>query len=490
MGSIRLVVVEDDRFEADLAISEVLREGYDVEPVILETEEELVRALAAPPDVVLTDNVMPRLDAGSVLSTVQRVAPGVPVVILSGNMSQELAVKALHAGAADFISKDRMRELGPAVRRAIERARLAADAPRVRRRMEESEARFDLFMDNLDVVFWMTDDPFTRILYLSPAFDDVFGVSREAVLQDLHVVISLIHPDDIGRLFASDQEEVTAPTRARILRPDGIRWVESRHFGAVGAAGGPRLRGGFTRDVTAEVEAQQRLEESYAVLRRTDHERRLLLRHLVSAQEDERARISRDVHDDPIQVMTAVGIKVHILRGTVPARFAEGLREAEEAVEGAIGRLRSLMYDLRPAGLEQEAIADTFRAYLKETIGDPAITWDVWDATTETLSPEVRGVVYRIFQEAVINITKHARASSIQVEVASADDGVLLTVVDDGVGFDTQDERGVKHLGLLAMRERADVAGGSCVVTSLVGEGTAVTCWLPDRRAVSASEVA
>jgi signal transduction histidine kinase len=224
----------------------------------------------------------------------------------------------------------------------------------------------------------------------------------------------------------------------------------------------------------ARVQAQLRL--SFDELRKSAEDRRLLLAHIVQAQEEERQRIADDIHDDSVQVMTAVALRLATLR----RRIGEGARDPmlsnlEHDVRQSITRLRHQMFVLRPPALEAHGIAAALQAFLARVGEDEGIDCSLDDRLQREPEPDARTVVYRIAQEAVSNVCKHARASRIDVTLSEHEGGVLVDIRDDGVGFDvTTPQQAPGHLGLLVMRERAEQSGGWCTVESRHGVGTSV----------------
>ncbi|MEX0659480.1 MAG: PAS domain S-box protein [Egibacteraceae bacterium] len=224
---------------------------------------------------------------------------------------------------------------------------------------------------------------------------------------------------------------------------------------------------GVTRDITA--------------LRRVEEQRRKGLARIVAAQEEERARIGEDIHDDSIQVMTAVGMRLEGLkRMATDPDVQRLLGPLEESVRHAIDRLRTLMFELRPPELDRDGLCAALRLYLGATTDGPPL-WEVVDECVRELAVEVRIVLYRIAVEAIVNTRKHARASLLDVIVSEVDGGVRLEVRDDGRGFDPQGlaDIGPHHIGTSTMVERAEAAGGTTTIASTPGHGTTVSAWVP-----------
>lgn len=228
------------------------------------------------------------------------------------------------------------------------------------------------------------------------------------------------------------------------------------------------------------------LRESLDHLQRTADERRRLAAALVSAQEAERRRIAVDIHDDAIQAMAALGMRLELVAG----RIADGGARAELAtlrssVAAALVSLRQLVFRLTPASLESEGLMAALSEAIARgrTDGGPIV--ELHGELVREPSRESSVVLFRISQEALANARRHAQADRVDVTVAESGDGVRLEIRDDGRGFAMPADGTLAsrqgHLGLPSMRERAELAGGWLRVESAPGRGTSVTAWVPDK---------
>ncbi|HZD04878.1 MAG TPA: sensor histidine kinase [Longimicrobiales bacterium] len=226
-------------------------------------------------------------------------------------------------------------------------------------------------------------------------------------------------------------------------------------------------------DVTETVEARRMLEKRRA-------EVQSLVERLLVLQEEERSRLARELHDHIGQMLTAIKLKVAELERADPGSrrpiAADTLAMVDDALEGA----RTLSFDLRPAMLDELGLSNAVRAYARRQ-SDAAglqLRLRVADDLHE-LPTEVQTAVYRILQEAVTNAIRHAEASTLTVRLVAEGGHLVLGVQDDGRGF--RPARGGVHLGLLIMRERAEMVGGAVQISSSPGDGTVVTALFPRR---------
>jgi len=227
-------------------------------------------------------------------------------------------------------------------------------------------------------------------------------------------------------------------------------------------------------------ERTQELRESLEELRQVDHQRRRLLSRLLNAEEDERRRIAGDIHDGPVQEMLALGMQLHHMGLTTPDRpMQDSLEAIRSGVDGAVEGLRDLVFDLRPVILDHAGLEPALRQYAGTL--DGGLSAAVESRLKREVPSEAAIILYRIAQEALANVRKHAKASRVTILLDEREGGFLVQVQDNGIGFSppTGLHSVPGHLGLSSMRERAEMAGGWCTVRSLPRGGTAVEAWVP-----------
>lgn len=357
----------------------------------------------------------------------------------------------------------------------------------------ESEERFRRLAERApDVIFRYRLAPEPALEYASPAVEAMTGYSVDRLLAQPGLLFELIHPDDTHLL----DELLADPERGHTLRwihADGrVVWTEQRSSPVLDEGGRIVAWEGIARDVTERVRAQERLQASYDALRGADEQRRRLLARLVRAQEEERQRIALDIHDDSIQVMTAVGMRLQLLhRALTDPEDVAALVNAQETVQLTIQRLRHLLFELHPPSLDRVGLSAALvdHSRLIEDEGGPQVS--IEDRMRVEPPPGSRTIAYRIAQEALVNVRKHARASRVGILLEDDRDGTRVTIRDDGVGFDpdaTPANGTPGHLGIASMLERAQLAGGWCRVDSAPGQGTTVAFWVPSITAASSPQ--
>jgi PAS domain S-box-containing protein len=342
------------------------------------------------------------------------------------------------------------------------------------------EDRFRLLVQGIvDYGIFMLD-PGGRISSWNAGAERIKGYSAEEII-GRH--FSVFYPPEDVAAGKPDRELEVAAEQGRLedegwrLRKDGTRFWANVVITALFDEDG-RLRGfgKVTRDMTERRNVEQALRD-----------RGRLVGHLVEAQEVERRRIAWDVHDESIQSMVAVGMRLQLLAGRIPQQHAAAVGGLDEAVRAAITRLRGLVSRLRPPELDDLGLVEAVAAYAGEVAGRWGLAHSVRDELAAEPPPEVAITAYRICQEALSNVHRHARATTVDLLLSTVDNGTLVRITDDGTGT-AETEAGSGHFGLIEMHERADAAHGWLSVTSTPGTGTVVEFWLPTLPDVSELE--
>ena len=327
-------------------------------------------------------------------------------------------------------------------------------------------------------------DELSTNLYTSPQIVELLGYSVDEWMHDAELWVRSLHPDDRERVVDTHRVSNVRGERFlseyRILAKDGREvWLRDEAVPVATEEGRVAYWRGVMVDITAQKHAEERLRASLDELRTMVEQRRELAQLLETAQEEERRRIAADIHDDPIQVMSAVDMRLQLLLDRPERADAHELSELAEELRSAIDRLRNLLFELRPVALDLEGIAPAIRMYLEHAAKETGWAWEVDDRIEEEPSQEARVAFYRIAQEAVANVRKHANATHVGVSLTPMDRGLQLRIADDGEGFDPTRAPVPGHIGLTTVTERAELAGGWCRIASRPGGGTVVECWMP-----------
>ena len=238
----------------------------------------------------------------------------------------------------------------------------------------------------------------------------------------------------------------------------------------------PHLPQGETDEVVRLHQAFDRM------LDRLETERARTASAVLQAQEEERARIARDLHDEANQALTGVLLRLEATGQRAPEDLRPELRETQRAATQAIEELLRLARELRPAALDDHGLAAALRSKVSDFARQTGVHAELSlaGADIDDLRPEDQTVVYRVVQESLSNVAQHANAGCVRVDFARERGATVARVQDDGCGFAGAAPSG--H-GLTGMRERAALAGGSLDVRSRPGDGTTIELRLGERAA-------
>ncbi len=351
--------------------------------------------------------------------------------------------------------------------------------------LRESDERLKLIVGSIKDYAIVTTSSDGIVTGWNPGAEAIFGyTAREIIGKSGHILFT---PEDVKNKMPEDEmrrarEYGRAEDERWHLRKDGSRFYAS---GVMSPLMDGRL-GGYVkvaRDQTQKIAAEAAVRDQK------------MLRLLVAAQEEERQRIARDLHDQLGQQLTALRLKLESLKTKVPdARSQLVIQETQEQAKKIDDDVSFLAWELRPTVLDDLGLRAALDNFTREWSRNYGIAGDFHSTRVgkPRLAPEIEINLYRIAQEALNNVMKHAKASRASVLLEVRKDTVVLIIEDDGVGFDPDIDKRVDHigkgLGLIGMRERAAIVGGTLEIESSPGGGTTVFAQVPMRRAPDKQE--
>ncbi len=268
MPKLRALIVEDRAADAELMAFELRRAGFDLEWQRVETEPDYLAQLDTQPDVILCDHNLPQFGAPRALSLLKSRGLDIPIIIVSGAISEEVAVERIKEGATDYLLKDRLARLGPAVVHALEQKKIREERKRADEALRESEQRFRQLAENIREIFFVAGPGGSPIEYISPAYERITGRKCEDLYQNPLAWLEMIHPEDrkrIEKAFRNDPANLNQ--EGRIRTPSGeVRHLYLRSF-PVTAENGEVVRiVGIAEDITERKSAEARMRMQSAAL--------------------------------------------------------------------------------------------------------------------------------------------------------------------------------------------------------------------------------
>ncbi len=474
-----LIVIEDSADDYELILRRIGTLFPDVFAQRVESAAALVEVLGQREwSAVLSDHRLPGFSSHDALAIVRARTRDLPFVIVSGAIGEDAVVESMHAGADDFVMKDRLGRLGMVLTRALQSAEARARQRKIEAAYQESEARLRAVASNLPGMMFRIDIRDGRVSfdYVSEGARRLFGLAPDDVMRDATLFFQRFSTEDAGGLLTALHHTIEGDGfitwTASICDPGAVEWVqveaESRQLG-------PRhvVWDGLVIDVTAAKRAENSLRESR-------QEMRELARHQAQVREEERDVVARELHDDVGSMLTGVRFETAWLKSLLKAspEADDALKQLDELVEGAILACNRIMHDLHPAILEQGIVA--------------ALEWQARKfgkrigvecrfhppAEEIEMDSESSMAMFRICQEALNNVAKHACARKVDVVMTVQPDIIALSIADDGIGLTDDAIRRAGRFGLRGMRERALALGGNIAINSSLS-GTTITLTLP-----------
>jgi two-component system sensor histidine kinase UhpB len=476
--TLRVLLIEDSDVDARFILNELRLHGYELQSERVETEPTFRAALASRWDVIIADYRLPCFGAAMALRIVQEQQIDVPFIIVSGTIGEDVAVAAMKAGAHDYVMKGKLARLVPVVERELREAQVRRARARAER---ESRFQADLLKAVGQAV--VATNAEGKITYWNRPAETLYGWSATEALDK-----------NLSELILTEGSTCGATTMPVELK-QGQNWcgeivVHRRDSVSLTAlvmnspvydtAGNVAGMVQVATDVTERKQAELQLENSREQLR-------ALTVKLQSVREEERKRLSRDIHDELGQVLTGFKMELAWMRsrlnapGPVPREaLLDKITIVGSQIDASANTIRKLCSELRPGILDDlgllAAIDWQARDFSKRTGIQCQIISEI---NNPPLDPDGNTAVFRIFQEVLTNVARHAQASKVTVSLVETETMLILEARDDGRGIRPADLTGANSLGLLGMRERAMALGGNIDFEGHQSSGTTVTLEVP-----------
>jgi PAS domain S-box-containing protein len=348
--------------------------------------------------------------------------------------------------------------------------------------LRESEERFRQIAENIREVFWLRSPDLKQLLYVSPMYERVYGWTRESLYAAGPERV--VHPEDRHRVMetvksiAGNEFEI----EYRIITKDGqVRWIRDRGFPVRDEFGAVCRIGGVAEDITDRKEAADRLRASSEQLR-------ALSASLQSAREKEATRIARQIHDELGGILTGLRWELEAFDKTIhQAGDAGQLKVMRAKLASMVGLtditidvVRHIASELRPSILDDLGLLEAIEWQTQQFQARTGIRCRC-DCALQSipLGDQQSTAVFRIVQEALTNILRHAQATRAGVAMKEEDGVLILTVTDNGRGITPAETLSRESLGLLGMQERAHLIGGSIEIVGQKGTGTTLHVRIP-----------
>lgn len=478
----RVLMVEDDPSDVRL-LEEHLLKGRSVAEVFkLVHADRLAPALESLAktvfDAVLLDLSLPDSQGIEALGRLRAASPGVPIVVLTSIYDEAVGLQVLHAGAQDYLVKKEMTTslLRRALRYAIERKRAEVE-------LRRSEIFLESIVENIPHTIFVKDAKELRYLRFNRAGEELLGYARNELIGKSDYEL---FPKDEADFFTRTDREVLRnckvldiPEEPVLTKGKGLRCVHTKKIPILDENDRPLYLLGISEDVTERQQAENQLQRSFEL-------QRTLSQRLDVVREEERTRIARELHDELGVRMTCMKLDLARLQSMMrESLFPRGKMEEKICsmigeVDATIAEVQRLASELRPGVLDDLGLV-------------AAIEWQCQDFERRSgirclceasfdqiqINPSRATAAFRICQEALTNVARHAKATFVRVLVKESDGHVLIEIQDNGQGIPADKLNHASSLGLLGMQERSMAVGARLEIAGWPEKGTTVTLRLP-----------
>ncbi|HMP77478.1 MAG TPA: response regulator [Kiritimatiellia bacterium] len=496
---LQALLLEDRETDAELVIRELRRAGFTGDWPRVQTEGDFLAHLHDGLEVILADYDMPQFSALRALELLRERGSNIPLIIVSGTIGEETAVAAMREGAVDYLLKDRMGRLGASVRTALHLKAVRDEKRSMAEALQESETRFRQLAEAIPDVFWLSDPETRQMLYVSPAYEHIWGRDRESLYAAPRSFAEAIHPEDRQRVEEALQSNREKGGRLeldyRIIRPDStIRWIHVSGFPVHGPDGTLHRVAGVARDIT--------------------HQRDLEAQLLQAQKMEAVGRLAGGVAHDFNNILTVINGYGESLLHTLPAQ--DSRREMVDEICGAGRRAAALTRQLLAFSRKQildvklvdlNSILRDMEGMLRRLLGehvDLKLTLAADLGRVRADPSQLEQVVMNLAVNASDAMPEGGRLHLSTQNVQSTDplmasiphvaaaDFVMLSVQDTGMGmsaevqahiyepfFTTKPEGKGTGLGLATCFGIVQQSGGHIAVESRLNEGATFRIFLP-----------
>lgn len=468
--SLKILILEDDHADAEIVQHLLKKQDRPVELRVAMSKQHFLEALDSfHPHVVLADNSLPQFNASEALDIMNQRGDAIPFILVTGTVSEEFAAKIIKAGADDYFLKDRLARLPSAIDAALKQRRLEKEKKIALDKISESEEQYRTLMERISDGFIVLDKDW-KYTYANKRTGEMTGRDPKSLIGK-HIWEEF--PDAVGsetyKAFKKAMETQEYINNIDYYPPLQL-WQENEIYPS------PEGLSVFLRDITE----RKRTEEA---LRNNAEQLRQLSQHLQDIREEERAAMAREVHDVLGQQLTGFKMDISWLNRkltNIDKEIRERIEGTLHLIDDAIRTVRRIATELRPSILDDLGLVAALEWQSEEFEKRSGVKVYFSGTLQElNLGPAVTIALFRIYQELLTNVARHAQATAVKASLDTGNGQLKMTVTDNGKGFDIENKGNKKTLGLLGIEERTHLMGGRYEIRSKPGEGTEVIVSVP-----------
>lgn len=471
---LKILHLEDVLADAELIDRALKKSALQFEKLLVSNREDFIKALKEyNPDVIISDHSLPSFDSQEALKIVHELGVTVPFILVTATVSEEYAVNVMKEGAWDYILKDRLQRLPNAIISALEKYKLEAERKSNEDIVRISEKKYKLLFQRNPMPMWMLDRDLLNVLDVNDAAVNHYGYSREEFLQ---LNATQLRPEEDVLQYLSHARRSTPG-----LYKSGV-WRHKKKNGDIILveiiAHDVHYEDKPARLILANDITERRKAETELARQRITQQK-LITETSVQAQEREREEIGKELHDNINQILTATKLYLEFAQIAEAELIPSLLEKSYKNIQQAIDEIRHLSHRLVAPSLGDISLVQAISQLISNMrmASSLKLTLDTADYHEGDTDTSIRLMFYRIVQEQVNNIIKHSGASCATIRLRTSTTHVVLTVTDDGHGFDTNTT--AAGIGLRNITNRAAVYNGTTRIVSEPGKGCMLEVTIP-----------
>lgn len=411
-------------------------------------------------DVVLLDLTLPDNTGEGLINDIIQLCPNIPVIVLTGFSDLDFSIKSLSLNISDYLLKDDINSfsLYKSIKYNMERKK-------INRLLEESEKRYSNLFQQSPQPMWLLDIHSLDIAQVNRAAVQQYGYTEEEFLKLklYNIVVDELKMEDKFRtvLNISNNSDVYKG-RFKHRKKSGDL-IDVDIYGTQMEMNGRTYESAIAIDVTEKI--------------RTEH---MITKAIIKTQEDERYEIGTELHDNVCQILASSQLSLEMLGNYVPSEADNWLQKSKKFVGLALDEIRNISHRLAPSFFDEKTIEETYQELLNNINPDNKYQTNLlinYKQIKNRLNSDIELNLYRIIQEQLRNIQKYAKAEKIEISLNIENNMLILTIEDDGVGFEYF--RVKKGIGLANIRRRAELFSGTMEVDSKPGAGCRLIIRIP-----------
>ncbi len=490
--SLRLLLVDPVESDAAALLTRLQDAGREAQATRVTSAATLRSTLQGQTwDAILCKLRQPGLTALTALRVMQGMDFDLPFIVIADELSDRAVSRIMEAGAHECFARNNLDRLAPAIEREVRYARHRADHRAALEMLRDSEARFRALAANLPgMVFQLQYDPGSGLhfVYVSEGCDKLIGLKPHELLTAPRCFMDAVDVADRSSLEQALEESAGACSslnwEGRIRKRGQVKWINLRSTPQRLDNGGIQWQG-IATDISRSKEAEANLHRSREQLSELSY-------HLVGAKEEERERIARDIHDELGSTLVAIKIETALLSAKLPEQppgLHDKARAIEEMLDHAMSTVSRVARELRPGILKEFGLSAAIECQAEDFAQRTGIVCRVQcEDEGAQIDEHTSLALFRIFQEALTNVAKHAHASVVVVRLRREKGYIVLEIRDNGCGISEADMNKPRSFGLRGIRERINSLNGEFSIGSAEQGGSHIILSVPVARRVEPSQ--